>query len=210
MAEAKMTSDTSPYSQAPPPPPPPAAATTTATRGWSDTDLAIGAGLVVLLIALFLPWFSSTVRLAGLSAQLSGGADGPTAHGFMWGVFVLAIAGLVVLVARDAIYRAPGNLPTPEQMLVGATGLALLLTILGVVIRPSTGVGIVNPTGQIAGLLPHISSLSISVSWSYGGFVALAAALVAFLAAFGTAGPLESAHRAARAALRRPQGRSSP
>lgn len=194
-----MTSDTSPYPQVPPPPPPTA---TTAKRGWSDTDLAIGAGLVVLLIALFLPWFSSTVRLAGRTVQLSGSADGTSAHGFMWGVFVLAIAGLVVLVARDAIYRAPGNLPNPEQMLVGATGLALLLTILGLAIKPATGLGIVNPTGQIAGLLPHIS---ISISWSYGGFIAVAAALVAFLAAFGTAGPLESAHRAARAALRRPR-----
>jgi hypothetical protein len=180
MAEAAMTSDTSPYSQVPPPPPPSAA---TAKRGWSDTDLAIGAGLVVLLIALFLPWFSSTVRLASRGAQLSGGADGPSAHGFLWGVFVLSIAALVVLVAHDAINRAPGNLPTPEQMLVGATGLALLLTILGVVIEPA-GFDIVNPTGQIAQLLPHIS---ISVSWSYGGFVALLAALVAFLAALRTA-----------------------
>jgi hypothetical protein len=207
MAEAKMTSDTSPYPQVPPPPPPPGAATT-ASRGWSDTDLAIGAGLVVLLIALFLPWFSSTVRLAGRAVQLSGSADGPSAHGFMWGVFVLAIAGLAVLVARDAIYRAPGNLPTPEQMLVGATGLALLLTILGLVIRPATGLDTVTST-KVFGLtlIPHIS---ISISWSYGGFVALAAALVAFLAAFGTAGPLESAHRAASAALRRPRGRSSP
>jgi hypothetical protein len=196
-----MTGDTSPYPQVPPPPPPAAAAATTATRGWSNTDLAIGAGLIVLLIALFLPWFSSTVRLAGRTVQLSGSADGTSAHGFMWGAFVLAIAGLVVLVARDAIYRAPGNLPTPEQMLVGATGLALLLTILGLAIKPATGLSIGNSTGQFAGLLPHIS---ISVSWSYGGFIAVAAALVAFLAAFVTAGPLESAHRAAWAAVRRP------
>jgi hypothetical protein len=42
---------------------------------------------------------------------------------------------LTVLVARDAITRLPGNLqpsnlPTSKQMLVGATGLALLLTAL--------------------------------------------------------------------------------
>jgi len=80
-------------------------------------------------------------------------------------------------------------------MLLGATGLALLLTILGNVIKPATGLS----AGQLSQLLPHFS---ISISWSYGGFVAVAAALVAFFAAFGTAGPLESAHRAAQAALR--------
>jgi len=53
-------------------------------------------------------------------------------------------------------------------MLVGAMGLALLLTILGVVLKPSTVI-----TG--------------SVGWSYGGFVALVAALVTFLAALRSA-----------------------
>jgi uncharacterized membrane protein len=184
-----MTSETSPYPQVPPPPPP-LAVTRPATRGWNSTDLAIGTSLVVLLIALFLPWFSSTVRIGGLTAQLSGDADGPSAHGFIWGVFVLAIAGLVVLVARDAIYRAPGNLPTAQQMLVGATGLALFLTILGVVIKPATGLGAVTST-KVFGLTlsPH---LSISIGWSYGGFIALAAALVAFIAALGITGRLRS------------------
>jgi hypothetical protein len=191
MAEAAMTSDTSQYSQVPPPPPP-----STAANGWTGSDLAIGGALVILLIALFLPWFSSTVRLAGRTAQLSGSADGPTAHGFMWVVFVLAIAGLAVLVARDAIYRAPGNLPTPEQMLLGATGLALLLTILGLVIKPATGLS----TAQLSQLLPHIS---ISIGWSYGGFVALLAALVAFVAAFRAAGPPVSGRRMTMPSLRR-------
>ena len=186
-----MTSDTSQYSQVPPPPPP-----STAANGWTGSDLAIGGALVILLIALFLPWFSSTVRLAGRTAQLSGSADGPTAHGFMWVVFVLAIAALAVLVARDAIYRAPGNLPTPEQMLLGATGLALLLTILGLVIKPATGLS----TAQLSQLLPHIS---ISIGWSYGGFVALLAALVAFVAAFRAAGLPVAGRRMTMPSLRR-------
>jgi hypothetical protein len=94
-------------------------------------------------------------------------------------VFVLAIVALIVLVARDAIGRLPGNLPSPEQMLVGATGLALVLTLLGLLQQP--------PSGS-----------AVSVSWSYGGFVALLAALVAFFAASGTGA------RLAQARLRRP------
>src|SRR5262245_7235377 len=110
-----MTRETSPYPEAPPP-------ATTATGGWSGSDLLIGGALVVLLVALFLPWFSGKVFLARRLA-VGGTIDGPQAHGYLWVVFVLAVVALIVLVARDSIARLPGNLPRPEQMLVGATGL---------------------------------------------------------------------------------------
>jgi len=172
-----MTSETSPYPKAPPPPPAPA----TAGRGWTGSDLAIGGAVIVLLIALFLPWFSAP----GIAA------DGPSAHGYLWLAFVLTILALSVLVARDAIARLPGNLPSPEQMLVGATGLALLLTILGVAQTPPPVAGSVGPIG-----------------WSYGGWVALVAALIAFIGAFREAGPL-SGGRMTMASLRRRGGSSS-
>jgi hypothetical protein len=193
-----MTRETSPYPETPPPPP------LAPRTGWSSSDLVIGGSLVVLLIAIFLPWFSSTVRLVGGTASVSGSADGPHAHGYLWAVLVLAIAGLIVLIARDAIYSSPGNLPSPEQIMVGATGLTLLLTILGLVLRPSSGLTIARPSAQISAILPILPHLSISVGWSYGGFIAVAAALVAFIAAFGEAGPLQSARRLAQARLRRP------
>jgi hypothetical protein len=167
-----MTSETSPYPEAPPP-----AAQSAAASGWSGSDLLTGGALVVLLIALFLPWFSTQA--------IAGAVDGPTSHGYLWTVFVLAIVALTVVVARDAIARLPGNLPSPEQMLVGATGLALLLTILGLVQKPAANLG-------------------FSISWSYGGFVALLAALVACFAALGIASRLESARRAAAARRQRP------
>lgn len=169
-----MTSNTSPYPEAPPPPgaTPPAVA----GRGWTGSDLAIGGAVIVLLIALFLPWFSTS----------PGTADGLSSHGDLWVVFVLALLALFVLVARDAIARLPGNLPSPEQMLVGATGLALLLTILGVVQKPSA------VTGSLG-----------SIGWSYGGWVALVAAIAAFLAAFWEAGALQSGRGMTMPSLRR-------
>jgi uncharacterized membrane protein len=127
--------------------------------------------LIVLLIALFLPWFSTS----------PGTTDGLSSHGDLWVVFVLALLALIVLVARETIARLPGNLPSPEQMLVGATGLALLLTILGVVQKPSVG----------------------SAGWSYGGWVALVAALIALVAAFREAGALEPGRRMTMPPLRR-------
>jgi uncharacterized membrane protein len=128
----------------------------------------------VLLIALFLPWFSTPAT------------DGPTSHGYLWTVFVLAIVALIVLVARDAIARLPGNLPSPEQMLVGATALALLLTILGVAQTPS----------------PVAGSFG-SIGWSYGGWVALVAALIAFIAALRETGALPSGRRMTMPSLHR-------
>lgn len=163
-----MTSETSPYPQAPPPP---AGTSRAPSRGWNGSDLAIGGALIVLLIALFLPWFSTS----------PGTTDGLSSHGDLWVVFVLALLALIVLVARETIARLPGNLPSPEQMLVGATGLALLLTILGVVQKPSVG----------------------SAGWSYGGWVALVAALIALVAAFREAGALEPGRRMTMPPLRR-------
>lgn len=166
-----MTSETSPYREAPPPTKP-----ITERSGWTGSDLAIGGAVVVLLIALFLPWFSTS----------PGTADGPSSHGYLWLVFVLTIVTLIVLVTRDSVARLPGNLPSPEQMLVGATGLALLLTILGAVQKPSLA-----------------TSPGPSIGWSYGGWVALVAAIVAFLAAFWEAGALQSGRRMTMPPLRR-------
>jgi len=162
-----MISDTSPYADAPPPPRPPAAGHS-ATPGWTGSDLAIGGALIVLIIALFLPWFGSP------------DIDGPTSHGYLWIAFALAIVALAVLVARDAIARVPGNLPSPAQMLVGTTGLALILIILGIAQTPSASV-----TSVV------IYSTPTSLGWSYGGWVALVAALVAVVAAFREARPPE-------------------
>jgi uncharacterized membrane protein len=192
-----MTNETSPYPVAPPPPPPPAATSRAATRGWNGSDLAIGGAVVVLLVALFLPWFSSTVRVSRF-ARISGAGDGPAAHGYLWLVFVLAIVALIILVARDAIAQVPGNMPSPEQILVGATGLSLLLTILGVVQKPS--VVTVTGSGPISQVFPR---LTISVGWSYGGWIALVAALIAFVAAFREAGALQSSRRMTMPSLRR-------
>jgi hypothetical protein len=183
---------TSPYFEPPPPPARPA--------GWNGSALLILTSLVVLLVALFMPWFSGSVHVAGRVAT-AGGADGPRAHGYLWFVFALAIIALVVLAARDAISRVPADLPTPEQMLMVATGLALLLTILGAVVRPSPAINLVAPNGTLA---PFPITVAVSIGWSYGGFVAIAAAAVAFVASFRQAGPMRSAAGALRMPSRSP------
>jgi len=169
-----MTGETSLYPEFTPPGP--------SAVGWTGSDLLIGTSLIVLLVALFMPWFSGTGQLNGGSQVVS--ADGPSAHGYVWFVFALTIIALIVLVARDAISKVPGNVPSPEQILLVATGLALVLTILAAVIKPSTGFE--------------------DVGWSYGGFVTIAAAAVAFVTAYRVATPLNSARGAGRAARQYP------
>lgn len=166
-----MATETSPYQE----PLSPAGR----TAGWTGSDLALGSALIALLIALFLPWFSSPLDNGTTDGAAS--SDGPQAHGYLWAVVAFALVALVVLVARDAIGLLPGNLPSPEQVLVGATGLALVLTVLGVAAKPAAFGG-----------------------WSYGGFVAVLAAAVAFVAAFRSDRSLPSLRRGAQAAFRHP------
>jgi hypothetical protein len=189
-----MTSEPS-AAEAPPP-----AAAGPAVRRWDRSDAIIGTALVMLIISLFLPWFSVTLRL-GSAMPASGTGNGARAHGYLWVVFVLAIVALVVLVARDSISRIPGNLPSPGQLLLGSTGLALILTVLGVLFRPPGFRGMGGVGFGWTGYAP-LSHFIVSVSWSYGGFVAVAAAVVAFVAAFISSGPLQEAGRAAQAANR--------
>ena len=170
--------------------------------GWTSRDLVIGTSLIALLATLFMPWFSGTAASSTGASPTIGSADGPGAHGYLWFVFALVLIALFVLVARKAISRVPGNLPSPQQMLTVATGLALLLTILGTFIKPSA-VDFVSSTGAPA------SSFAISVGFSYGGFLALLAALVAFVATIGAGGRLNAA-RLGKPAMRRRTSTSSP
>jgi hypothetical protein len=185
-----------------PSPPPTAGTPGAAARGWAGSDLATGSGLIVLLVALFLPWFTETLQLHAGSA-ITATENGPPAHGYMWLAFALAIVALVVLIDRDAIDRIPGNLPSAEQILLGATGLCLLLALLGVVFRPAgfSGPGLAVPVEALQ------ASSTFSVGWSYGGFIAVAAAAVAFAGALGIAGYLHPAAGPARGRWRRPRWR---
>jgi hypothetical protein len=162
-------------------------------RQWDRSDAAIGLALVVLLISLFLPWFSVTTHIR--AAGISNSANGPRVHSYLWAVFVLALIGLLVLVARDAIARIPGNLPSAGQLLVGTSGLALALAVLAVATKPA---GFSERVPNV--IQPLLGHITVSISWSYGGFVAVLAAAVALVTAFTSAGPLQEASRVTRPA----------
>jgi hypothetical protein len=106
----------------------------------------------VLFISLFLPWFS--VSFAFVTAS----ASGLTAHGFLYIVLLICLAIFAYLVARAGFEEMPFKMPVGhEPVLLIATLVNAVLVLIALIDKPyGSGVG-----------------------WSYGGFLALIAAVIA-------------------------------
>jgi zinc ribbon protein len=132
-------------------------------RRLTLSDQIAGAASLVVLISLFLPWFS--LNLGGLSSELgvSPGvvtASGTAAHGWLWFVFIIGIVILLYLAVTAGFEVLPVKLPVQhEWLLLAATGINFLLILLAFVLKPG-GVG--GPVG-----------------WTFGAILGLIAAIVA-------------------------------
>ena len=135
---------------------------------WTRSDKIAGIASLVVLIALFLPWFSGSIssdNTLGLAAT-SGSESGTAAHGWLWLVFVIALLIVAYLVCAAGFQVLPVKLPLRhDQLLLVAAGVNLLLVFVAFLFKPSTD--------GIAGL---------SIGWSIGAFLALIAAIVAVAA----------------------------
>jgi len=128
---------------------------------WTASDRVVGAATLIMMISLFLPWFS--VNLGGLGALGTASASGTTAHGWLWIVFLIGLATLVYLIAVAGFQRFPVTLPLRhELLLLIATGLDLLLVLIGFLAMPGNG-----------------GDSDIKIGWDFGAFIALIAAIVA-------------------------------
>jgi hypothetical protein len=118
-------------------------------------DQIVGGATLVLFISLFLPWFTASAGSFG-----SGSVNGLW-HGYMYIDLILALAILAFLVLRAGFDQLPFRLPvTPDQALLAATGLNLVLALISFVFKPASGFG-------------------ISVGWGVGAFIGLIAAVAA-------------------------------
>ena len=136
----------------------------------SQTDRLVGGGSLVLFIALFLPWFSVKLGVLG-----SATASGLSTHGYLYVTLILTLGVLGLLVAEAlGLWKLPSTSQlSRDQILLIATVINLILVVIAFVFKPS-GLGVVK------------------VGWSWGAFVALAAAVVA---AFPLAWPVIQARR---------------
>ncbi len=135
--------------------------------------MIIAIAALVLVVSLFVPWFKATVRIRGSAVSgflidPRGTASGMTVHGYLWVVFALALLQVLVLVARYAPRRSAFTLPGYRQLLVLTSGLSGIAVLVAFVAKPSTWYG-GNELGD---------GFYIVVDWSYGGVLALAAAIV--------------------------------
>ena len=123
----------------------------------SQADRIAGAATVVLLVSLFLPWFTVSAGPFGYSWS------GITAHSYLWLVFVLCLGIIAVLVLGAGFAGIPVQLPVPlGTIMLAATGLNLLIVLLAFFVRPD-GFGL------------------ITISWAFGAFISLIAAIAAFV-----------------------------
>ena len=142
-------------------------------RRWSQNDVITGLAAVVLVVAVFLPWFRAIVRIrnsniTGFLFQPSGTVNGLAAHAYLWVAVGLALLQMIVLAAHYAP-RQPGlTVPGYRYLLVASSGLSAITVLAAVLTRPAPWYGNVS----LGGLL------DVTVGWSYGGMVALAAAIV--------------------------------
>ncbi|HEX3795060.1 MAG TPA: hypothetical protein VHV57_11225 [Acidimicrobiales bacterium] len=119
----------------------------------TQTDRIVGTATIVLFIALFLPWFSVNIGIGTVSA------DGLSAHGYLYLTLFLSLGVIGMLVASaTGAWSLPATSPIArEQLLLIATAINFVLVLLGFVLKPGgSGVG-----------------------WTFGAFIALAAAVVA-------------------------------
>jgi hypothetical protein len=126
----------------------------------TQADKITGIASFVLLISVFLPWFSVSVGALGISASASG--SGTSAHGYLWLVFLLCLVIIGYLLYRALVEKLPFELPVAhEHVLLILTGINFVITLIAWIFKPSSGFG------------------AVKVSWAWGSFVGLAAAIVA-------------------------------
>ena len=138
---------------------------------WQRAEQITGGATLLLIISLFLPWFTASVSstIAGHTISDSASASGATAHGYLWLVFFIGLAVLAVLIIQAGFARFPINLPFGvPALLVGLTGVNLLLVLVAFLIKPGTG-GV------------DTAGLSVSIGWGLGAFIGLICAIAAFV-----------------------------
>jgi hypothetical protein len=123
----------------------------------SQTDRIVGIASFVLLISLFLSWFSVSFGSVSVSAS------GLSAHGYLYIDLILAIAIIGLLAVRAlGVWTYPASAPvTEEQALLIATGINFVLVLIAFLLKP----------GGVGG----------GVGWSFGAFIGLAASIVALV-----------------------------
>jgi thiosulfate reductase cytochrome b subunit len=134
-------------------------------RGWSISDAVIGLSSVVLVVSLFLNWFTLHI-----GSVISASRSGTYVHAYLWAAFALSVELCVYLVARlftgDLGFRGRIAQDTGLLLLSAGSVAVILIAFLG---KPKL-------------VAPHTT---IIAGWSYGAYMAVAAAGLALVVSVG-------------------------
>jgi len=123
---------------------------------WTTADRIAGIASLVLLISLFLSWFSATV------GPFSNNESGLSAHAFLYVVMILCIAIIAYLAYRAGWDDVPLTKKVPHlTLMLVATTVNLVLTVIAFIEKPG-GVG-----------------FNTGIGWDFGAVLALIASIVA-------------------------------
>ena len=122
-------------------------------RRLTVADMVAGAGSLVLLVSLFLPWYA--VKFGGTSITLGGVAH----HKFLWLAVLLSVVVITYLIVHATVAMSMKK----EPVLLGLSVMQLILVII-----PFFDV----PVAMVSG---------VTVSPAYGAYVGLGATIAALV-----------------------------
>jgi len=129
----------------------------------STVDKVVAGATLVTMISIWLPWFTGSVSLLGVTDTAS--VSGTGYHGWLWLEFFVALALLAYLAARALWETLPVSLPVShDRLLIAATSLQFLLILIAFFTSPSNTV---------------VDGIVVTFSLSVGAFLGLIFAIVA-------------------------------
>ena len=142
-------------------------------RNYSNGDAAIGIGLIVALVAIFLPWYSASFSCGGLAG--CGGLNTSASVGALsdwpgWLFFLALLAGLALFVLRTFVPTV--NIPQLPQ------SDAMIYTIIGVFMAVMAIFWLLFHNGA------SFSGAGYSAGVSFGLYIGLIAAIAVAVGGF--------------------------
>ncbi len=120
---------------------------------WSLADRIAGIASIVLLISLFLPWYTVSINVLGYSA---GGSVNGLWHGWMYLSLILSILIIAYLVLRAGWDKLPISQDVPHlTVMLVATIVNLVLVLIAFIDKPGGG-GVGWGAGAVIGLIAAI------------------------------------------------------
>jgi hypothetical protein len=142
-------------------------------RNYSNGDTAIGVGLIVALIATFLPWYSASFSCSG--SALCGGLNTSVSVSALndwpgWLFFLAVLAGLALFVIRTFVPSVTlPTMPQPDAIIFASVGIFMAVMALLWLLTHNNGVS--GPNYSVGPSFGLFIGLIAGIAVAAGGFL---------------------------------------